>query len=127
MGSQYVCFYVKLKLIGANLRIIHHFQTGAAAAHTGGLCGAVMQPVAGGGYVALRRRRGRQTRAYAPRSTVREVWVHPGHHSTLTTAFRMFLSSWCEWTSRAAPARFRAAHGWWDSCAMLTADLARLL
>ena len=75
---MYVCFYVKLKLICANLRIILHFQTGAAAAHTGGLCGAVMQPMAGSGYVALRHRRGRQTRAYAPRSTVREVWVHPG-------------------------------------------------
>ena len=54
VGSQCVCFYVKLKLICANLRIILHFQTGAAAAHTGGLCGAVMQPMAGGGYVALR-------------------------------------------------------------------------
>ena len=59
VGSQYVCFYVKLKLICSNLRIILHFQTGAAAAHTGGLCAAVMQPVAGGGYVALRRRHGR--------------------------------------------------------------------
>ena len=37
VGSQYVCFYVKLKLICANLRIILHFQTGAAAAHTSGL------------------------------------------------------------------------------------------
>ena len=53
VGSQYVCFNVKLKLICANLRIILHYQTGAAAAHTGGLCGGVMQPVAGGGYVAL--------------------------------------------------------------------------
>ena len=32
-------------------------------------------------------------RAYAPRSTVREAWVRPGHHDTLTIAFRMFLSS----------------------------------
>ena len=58
-----------------------------------------MQPVAGDGYVALRRRHGRQTRAYAPCSTVREVWVRPGHHSTLTTAYRMFMSSWCSWTA----------------------------
>ena len=68
---------------------------------------------------ALRRRHGRQTRAYAPSPTVHEVWVRPGHHSTLTTAYRMFMSSWCSWMSRAAPARFRAAHGWWGSCAVL--------
>ena len=93
-----------------NLRILENYpplsNRCCRGAHGRGLCGGVMQPVAGGGYVALRRRHGRQTRAYAPRSTVREVWVRPGHHSTLTTAYRMFMSSWCSWMSRAAPARF---------------------
>ena len=96
-----------------NLRILENYpplsNRCCRGAHGRGLCGGVMQPASGGGDVALRHHHGRQTRAYAPCSTVREVWVRPGHHSTLTTAYRMFMSSWCSWMSRAAPARFRAA------------------